>query len=248
MNGTAINATRLSIVIPAYNEQGYLPRLLDSIAEAASLYVGGHENVEVIVADNMSTDSTGTIARGRGCQVVEVEKRTIAAARNGGAAVATGDVFCFVDADIVVHPDSFNAIDRMIRRENCCGGASGWVLERYSFGLRVTNVVAVALTRAIGISAGVVFCRADVFDEVGGYNENKSFAEDVQFFRAMRRIGKQRGLKAVFATGTPAVVSTRKFDTHGDWNMFRMFLWIPFRYGSLRRCVHAYWYDEDERF
>lgn len=248
MAWTVIKSTRLSIIIPAYNEQGYLPRLLDSVARAASLYVGGYEAVEVIVADNMSTDSTGMIARERGCRLVRVERRTIAAARNGGAAVATGDVFCFIDADMVVHPASFNAIDRTIRHEDCCGGATGWVLERYSFGLRVTNMVAVGLSRALGISAGIVFCRADIFDKVGGYNEEKSFAEDVEFFRAMRRVGKHHGLKAVLTTGTPAVVSTRKFDTHGDWHMFRMFLWIPFRYGSLKRCVHAYWYDENERF
>ena len=243
-----IDLTKLSVIIPAYNEQGYLPLLLDSISKARTLYFGGEDNIEVIVADNMSTDSTATVARERGCRVVEVQKRTIAAARNGGAAIAAGDVYCFVDADIVIHPDSFNAISSIVSTGGHCGGATGWVLERYSFGLRVTQAVEVSLTRIVGVSAGIVFCRADVFDEVGGYNEDKTFGEDVEFFRAMRKIGKKKGLGTVLTTGTPAVVSTRKFDTHGDWHMFHIFLSIPFRYGSLKNWVHAYWYDENERF
>ena len=76
---------RFSLVIPAFNEQMYLPRLLDSVERARATYSGGAENVEVIVADNGSTDETATIASSRGCRVAQVEKRAIAASRNGGA-------------------------------------------------------------------------------------------------------------------------------------------------------------------
>lgn len=43
---------KFSVVIPAYNEEQYLPRLLDSIEVARSNYSGGREEIEVIVGDN----------------------------------------------------------------------------------------------------------------------------------------------------------------------------------------------------
>ena len=76
---------RFSVVIPAYNEERLLPGLLDSIDAACEIYGGGSGAIEVIVADNASTDSTASLAASRGCLVVPVEKRVIAAARNGGA-------------------------------------------------------------------------------------------------------------------------------------------------------------------
>jgi glycosyltransferase involved in cell wall biosynthesis len=239
---------RISVVIPAFNEQDYLPSLLDSIEQARASYTGGRDTIEVIVANNQSTDATESIALERGCRVVSVDKRSIAAARNGGANIATGSVLCFVDADLVIHPQSFNAIDSAMSDGQICGGATGWQLERYSAGLRATATLMLCLTRLAGVNAGMVFCRANIFKEIGGYNENKKYAEDVEFFRAMRKFGKKKRLKTLLSTETPAIVSTRKFDKHGDWHMFRMFLWIPFRYGSYKKWIHAYWYDENERF
>jgi glycosyltransferase involved in cell wall biosynthesis len=104
-------APRFSLVIPAYNEQRLLPRLLDSIDAARSAY-GDRDAIEVIVADNMSTDGTAQIASARGCRVVSVEKRVIAASRNGGARVAQGEIVGFIDADMQLHPQTFVEIDR----------------------------------------------------------------------------------------------------------------------------------------
>src|SRR5882724_10016787 len=59
---------KFSVIIPAYNEAEYLPRLLDSIEVAKYNYSGGTEAVEVIVADNCSTDRTAEVAAARGAQ------------------------------------------------------------------------------------------------------------------------------------------------------------------------------------
>ena len=78
MQPLKLETPRISLIIPAYNEEELLPRLLDSIDAARATYGG---TVEVIVADNASTDGTAELARRRGCRVVAVEKRAIAAAR-----------------------------------------------------------------------------------------------------------------------------------------------------------------------
>jgi glycosyltransferase involved in cell wall biosynthesis len=236
-----------SVIVPAYNEAAYLPHLLDSIDAARSDFRGDPDAIEVVVANNMSTDDTAAIARSRGCTVVDVHKRAIAAARNGGAAVAKGAVLCFVDADLRIHRDTFNAIALAMETGRYVGGGSDWVLERQSAGLAVTRFVVRALTWLARVNGGVVFCRADVFRTIGGYNENRRFAEDVEFFLAMRHVAKERGLTTLWSTHTPAIVSTRKFDRHGDWHMFAMGLWI-WRNRSLDKTVDGYWYDEETRF
>lgn len=238
---------RFSLVIPAYNESDYLPRLLDSVDIAQGRFRGGSDAIEVIVADNASTDDTATIARRRGCRVVYVEKRAIAAARNGGAAIARGDVLCFADADMRVHEETFNAIDSAIAG-NHIGGATGLKLERMSLGLAVTYAIVKTSIVLQRVNGGVVFCQADAFRQIGGYNEDRLYAEDMEFFASMRRFGKSRSLPTALKTDAPAIVSTRKFDKHGDWHMLWMLFWIPLRYGSMKNLVHAYWYDDEERF
>jgi len=102
---------RFSLVIPAWNEEALLPRLLDTVDVARARFRRGPDAVEVILADNASTDRTAALARDHGCRVVRVELRSIAAARNGGAHAARGEVVAFVDADMRIHPETFNAID-----------------------------------------------------------------------------------------------------------------------------------------
>jgi glycosyltransferase involved in cell wall biosynthesis len=116
---------RFSIVIPGYNEERFLPRLLDSIDAAREAYGGGPGAIEVILADNASTDSTASVAASRGCRVVSVERRVIAAARNGGARAARGEIVCFMDADARIHSGTFRAIDEALATGRVVGGATG---------------------------------------------------------------------------------------------------------------------------
>ena len=84
----------LSVVIPAYNEEDYLPSCLQSIGRQD--YAGGYE---VIVVDNASTDDTAGIARDWGAKLVYEGKRSPACARQKGAEVARGKIIAFIDAD-----------------------------------------------------------------------------------------------------------------------------------------------------
>src|SRR5437588_5727279 len=107
---------KFSVIIPAHNEEKYLPRLLKSIELARSNYSGGADEIEVIVANNQSTDRTAEVALAHGARVVNVEKRRIAAARNGGARAAGGEILCFIDADSALHPQTFDAVDRAMQQ------------------------------------------------------------------------------------------------------------------------------------
>jgi glycosyltransferase involved in cell wall biosynthesis len=251
-----VSAPRFSLIIPAWNEQAYLPRLLDTVDEARRTYTGGAEAIEVIVTDNDSTDRTAEIARDRGCRIAHVERRRIACARNGGAAEARGEVLCFVDADYRIHPETFNVIDRELATGRFIGGATGIRLERWSLGIAVTAGVIIGLLRLFRMDGGVWFCRREDFDAVGGYDESVPISEDVRLLWALRRLGRRRRPKQKLScgrsTGPPAkaLVSVRKFDKHGDWHFLRdtvrLVYWMALRPHKFEAHVQQYWY-EDER-
>lgn len=211
---------RISLVIPAFNEATYLPQLLDSVEAAQAAFRGGTDAIEVIVADNASTDATAEIARSRGCRVAPVAKRVIAAARNGGAALARGELIAFCDADMQIHPETFNAIEERMSAGKTVAGATGVAPDRWSLGLALTFAVFMPFVWLSRMDSGVVFCRREDFLAIGGYNELRSYAEDVQFLWDLRRIGKRRGEKLARLRSVKAIASTRKFDTYGDWHYF----------------------------
>ncbi len=238
---------RYSVVVPAFNEEHYLPRLLQSLQEAREAYRGASDAVEVIVADNASTDGTARVAGEYGCRVVPVEKRCIAAARNGGAAAARGQVLAFIDADSQVHRETFNAIDGFLATGRVIGGATGVRFERSSTGIRAMSLMLSCMAAAFGVPrtyAGVVFCPRVDFETVGGYDERLLFAEDADFLLKLRKLGRSRRQKLNQQRIAPALFSLRKFDKHGDWHYFT----LPPRIGweaLFRRTDSArkYWYE-----
>lgn len=247
---------RFSLVIPAWNESGYLPRLLDTVDVARERYAGGSASIEVIVSDNQSTDDTGGIAMRRGCRVACVRKRCIAAARNGGARIARGEIVCFVDADFRIHPETFNAIDEIMRASprRHIGGGTGFIMERSSLGITATLAVALGLLLPLGLDGGVWFCRRADFETIGGYNENISASEDVRFLWALRRLGRSQSPKLKlanrfsFAQPAPAICSVRKANAHGDWHMLLDLVRVPMRAlvdrKAIDRYIGKYWYED----
>lgn len=252
-----MSSPSLSVVIPAYNEEAYLPRLLDTIDEARRRFGGAEESIEVIVADNRSTDATARIAADRGCIVVSVERRAIGAVRNGGARNARGDILAFVDADTQVHPDTFTEIADALNDPAVVGGATGIRFERTSAGIKLTFamlVLAGSLVRiAIGerpttnVDTGVTFCRRRDFEELGGYSEERLFGEDAQFLIDLKRFGRQRRQHLTSVMKAKAVFSTRKFDKYGDWHYFPLsarMIFSALRRGGVTTWARRYWYEE----
>jgi glycosyltransferase involved in cell wall biosynthesis len=239
---------RFSLVIPAYNEEAYLPVLLDSVEVARTSYAGGPDEIEVVVADNASTDSTADLARSSGCRVFCEDRRIIAAVRNTGARNARGHVLVFVDADNIMHPDTFNAIERSLSTGKVVAGATGVKMQRWSPGIAITYTVMIPIAWLTRMDTGVVFCRREDFETVGGYNEDLLFAEDVQLLWDLMRLGRKRGQKLSRITSARAIFSTRKFDRHGDWHYLWMVLrilygWL-FSRSALDDFARMYWYPD----
>lgn len=244
-DGMPAATPRLSLVVPAFNESALLPRLLDSVAIARSRYTHGPAAIEVLVADNGSTDDTAAIAERYGCRVVPVAPRNIGAVRNGGAREARGEFLCFVDADGRVHPDVFNVVDAALASGKYSVGATGVIPERWSFGIACTFAVLVPLLWITRIDTGLIFCRRDDFNAIGGYDERWPAGEDVMFHLAMIKAGWRRGQRPTRTTQVKGIASMRKFDKYGDWHYFTLFprgLALLFRKGGMTEYIKGYWY------
>lgn len=208
-----------SVIVPAFNEEAYLPRSLGAIRRAEAVL---GEPVEIVVGDNLSTDGTARVAEGFGARVVPVEKRCISAVRNTAAAAATGKYLIFTDADNEVMDDIFVEIARIFESGRYVGGG---VLhapyERKSMGLSLTQFVITANLRLCGVSMFLFYLPAEVFREIGGFDESRLSNEDMDFALRLKRHGKARGLKFASLKKTGVVLSARKFDEYGDWAVVR---------------------------
>lgn len=227
MPDTQDDRPAISLVIPAHNEENFLPRLLDSVDNARQRYRNGPKAVEVIVVDNESTDSTARIAASRGCRVVREEKRVIGAVRSRGAREAGGEILAFVDADMRIDPETFNGIDDALGSGKVVCGSTGVRLERMSVGIAAAYVIMIPMVWATGMDTGVVFCRREDFFEIGGYSDEILFGEDVRFLWDMKKLGHRTGRRLTRLRKHKARDSSRKFDKHGDWHYVAML----FRFG-----------------
>ncbi len=126
--------TRLSVVIPARNEEALIGEVLEAILASVARSSGVSRDdlwlpdtsFEVVVADDGSEDATAAIVRvfadDAGVQLIPCVGRSCAAARNAGAAASSGRVLCFVDADTII-PE--NAVDRILRASRKRGQVPG---------------------------------------------------------------------------------------------------------------------------
>jgi glycosyltransferase involved in cell wall biosynthesis len=118
------NRLRVSLVIPAYNEESHLADCLDAIAAQSVL------PFEVIVVDNNSTDQTVAIARRYPfVRVVSESMQGVVHARDRGFNTARGDIIGRTDADSVLAPDWIEQVQRTFANPSV-DAASGIITYR----------------------------------------------------------------------------------------------------------------------
>ena len=95
----------ISVIIPVYNGEKFLPGCLDALVSPS------YRKYELIVVDDCSTDASAKICREKGAVVLKMSRQSgPGGARNLGAQKARGEVLLFVDADVIVKPDTLERI------------------------------------------------------------------------------------------------------------------------------------------
>jgi glycosyltransferase involved in cell wall biosynthesis len=222
-----------SIIIPAHDEERWLGGGIAACREAQARHGG---TVEIIVVLNRCTDRTEVIARAAGAVVVREDARNLAKIRNAGARVARHEVLITVDADSRMHPDTLVEVERALASGRYIGGGVPIRPERRSLGIRISALCINLMILPLGISAGLFWCWRRDFEAIGGFDERKVIAEDVDFALRLKTHGRAQGKRFGTLRRVPIITSCRKFDRFGDWFAIRMLLRHPLR---LHRALHA---------
>lgn len=186
----------LTVVLPARDEADHVGRALRSLsAQRPALRDGA---IEAIVMDNGSTDSTADVATRMaeelGLTWVTVHSDPqpgLARAKNRGAAAARGRYLLFLDADsraseglvaaiLARAADGEAAATIRIRADRADGADT---LDRAFFDLIEYG------KRLFQVRANMLWCRRDVFDALGGFDESLNHAEDLELLRRAGRAG-----------------------------------------------------------
>jgi glycosyltransferase involved in cell wall biosynthesis len=233
----------LSIIIPTYNEERYLPYLLRSLVAQTT------KNFEIIVADNHSKDKTREIARTFGARVVDGGMPSDG--RNAGAAVAKGDILLFLDADVIL-PDPRFLEDTVAEfRQRKLGSATCkvqpmsekkidlYLHEAFNYFMWVT---AALRPHAPGFC---IFARKTVHKAIGGFDPEIKLAEDHDYAERSAKYGKFGILKS-----HKIPVSVRRLDKDGRFQTAAKYLAAEVYMvtkGKIKSDIFKYRFGYDEQ-
>jgi glycosyltransferase involved in cell wall biosynthesis len=234
---------KISIIVPAYNEENYLPATLEKIGAALENYNG---DSETIVVDNESADKTAQIARDFGTKVFTEITHNISKVRNTGANNASGDVLIFIDADTIVPVELFRIIADAMTNEQCFGGAAAVDYDRferkwmrwYLLGWKFWGTI-------FDMKQGATqFCRKTIFEEIGGYDENIYMGEDVMFYWRLSKFTKQHDGYLFFIENPKVTTSARRFDKMSLWKTFLLTHPFFILLAAKRKRFWRDWYEK----
>ena len=207
---------KISIVVPAFNEEKLLPATLCSIRAASEAFTSRGWEIETIVCDNNSTDHTTAIAQAAEARVVFEPINQIARARNTGAAAATGDWIIFVDADSHPSRELFVDVAEAILTGRCLAGGVIVRLDQWSFGLWFFTSLWNMISRAKKWCAGsFIFVDAGAFRAIGGFSHELFASGELDLSQRLNKLAKQRGKRLLILHRHPLVTSARKAHLYG---------------------------------
>jgi len=234
-------APLVSIIIPALNEEEYLPRTLNGLRAIRNTE---YPWIEIIVAVGPSTDATRKIARSLADVVVEVDVGP-SIARNAGAKMARGSILVFLDADALILP---GAISRIV------DAAKPLTVGTCAMRPDVRNIRSFTLSffknvvrsRHRGCSE-LIFCHRSVF-----FDRNVRFAEDMPIGELHRFFSDAitAGAKYKYVWRARYQFSVRRQEKHGYAHIMLFWIrWFMFKRNAKLRTQleNEYWGDTTQK-
>jgi glycosyltransferase involved in cell wall biosynthesis len=214
--GTDDSHPRFSVVIPAYNEAGFLGSCLDSLL--AQDFRGP---CEIIVVDNNSTDATADVARARGAIVLHEPKPGVCSARQCGTIAARGEIVVSTDADTTFGSDWLSRIDRAFLEDPARVAVAGpcrfadpplWGRVYTGVLFTVVSLVAMLTGRILYVTATNIAFRKS---EWPGYDtEATQGGDELGLLRQLRSRGS-----VAFVRSNPTFTSSRRLHQGLAYNI-----------------------------
>jgi len=225
----------ISIIIPTWNEEKYLPKILNCIKNQT------YKDYEIIVADAGSTDSTTKYAKKYGCKVVKGGMPSIG--RNNGAKIAKGKILLFLDADVQFDNNFLeNSVNEIRSREIDVAGTyiyplSDKLIDKIFLGTFNFWTYATQLFYPNAFGGGL-FCENELHKKIKGFDKNIKLSEDMDYAKRAGNIGKFRTLRTV-----KIGFSMRRYDGEGRLNVgFKLLLSFFYRifFGEIKSDIFNY--------
>ena len=207
---------KISIIIPTYNEEEYLPKLLESIKSQ------DFTDYEIIVADAQSDDNTRNIAKEYGCVVVE--GGLPGPGRNRGAEVAQGEILLFLDSDLELTENYLSNVIEEFESEDLgiaitqMTPLSEKKRDKYLHDLANWFMIAVENIKPHGAGCYGIISKKELHDEVDGFDENLSFGEDTDYIERVAEISEFKVLR-----NARIGVSTRRLEEEGLYTLLKQY-------------------------
>lgn len=201
----------LSVILPAYNESGYLDKTLNNLINVFQELDFNQSDWEIIVCDNNSTDNTAEIAKQHDARVIFEAENQISKARNAGAKIASGDWLLFMDADTYPSANLMREIIQIIEEDELIGcGSTVEVIDGSLFNkLRMERLN--PFFRLFKIAGGAfILAQKEGFHSIKGFSKDLYAYEEFDFIFRLKKYGKsvERGFKVL--SKNPVFTSGRK--------------------------------------
>ena len=240
-----LQPVKVSIVVPAFNEERLLGQSLGRMKSAAEVFSRRGWEVELIVCDNNSTDRTAEIARRAGAQVVFEPVNQIARARNRGASSATGDWLIFVDADSHPSAELFGEVADQIQSGHClAGGATVRMDERHWLADIATRLWNYSSRLGRLLAGSFIFVEAAAFQKTGGFSHELFAGEELELSKRLKQMARGTDRKVVILHRHPLMTSARKMRLYTIGDHLKLLLHVLFNRQALKRRESCtLWYD-----
>jgi glycosyltransferase involved in cell wall biosynthesis len=237
---------RISVIIPAFNEERLLGESLRQVNAALTTFVRREWQTELIVCDNNSTDRTAEIARAAGARVVFEPINQIGRARNRGAEAATGDWLIFIDADTHPSAELFHDVAAQIATGRCLAGGCTIRLEAgYPTGNAITRLWNI-VSRTFKLMAGsFIFCDTAAFRKLGGFDAQLFASEEIELSKRLKKLARAERKKIVILHRHPILTSARKLRLYTGREYLKFIMKNVLNGGKSlksREACHP-WYD-----
>lgn len=238
---------RISVLIPAYNEERLIGRVVEVVHESFAAI--SYHAYEIIVCDNNSTDATSGLAAAKGALVVKEPHNQISKARNTAARMAQGEWFIFLDADTFLTPGILRETIDALESGKVCAGGCHLKFDREEIGLFASAMTNLwnRISSFVNLAAGsYLYCYRRAWVEIGGFDEEVYAGEEIFFSQKLKAWAKERGMKFKILTGEPVVTSGRKLDWYGQWELFGHVLRMAMPGALKKREACGLWYTRPE--
>ncbi len=246
----------ISIIIPAYNEEAYLPQTLINLKKAISSLPDEKFFFEIIVCDNNSTDNTAKVAESGGAKVIFESVNQISRARNTGASIAKGNWLIFLDADAYPSAYLLSKVLERIETQKYIGCGTTVQVEGGSLFNKLRMERLNPLFRFFKLCGGVfIACEAEAFHIIEGFSNDLFAYEEFDFVFRLKRYGRQLGKRFSVIHKYPIITSGRKGNlkssevgraiTSNFAAIFLFFLYymLPLTlFRKINKTGMAYWY------